>query len=144
MTLSSSKFHQALDMSTALCFLHVICNLLFVCINSFFLLFLYFTVLANVFGKYSLYKLCLLVKPSLQKIAHILYHHPTATDPFLMIYQAPLKVFNIINFVNSFCVLRISCCRGAKKTANIHKQVRLVDRKRKLLNFCIMAVNTVS
>ena len=50
LTPSSPKFHQALHMSTDLCFLHVICYFLFALACS-LLLFLYFTVLANVFWK---------------------------------------------------------------------------------------------
>ena len=128
--------------------IYVFCMLFVTCfsfaLTRSFLLFMYFTVLANVFWEVFSVQAVPFGETQFSKIAHFLYHHPTATDPFLMINQASLKIFNNINFVSSFCVLRISCYRGAKKITDIHKQVKLVDRKRKLLNFCIMAVDRVS
>ena len=61
-----------------------------------FLLFLYFTVLANVFWEVLSVQAVPFGEIQSSKIAHFLYHHPTATDPFLMINQAPLKYLIIL------------------------------------------------
>ena len=54
-------------------------------------------------------------------IIYLLYYYAATAIPFQIIDQVLAEIFNISLYAHNHCTLKMSCCRGNRKTADINK-----------------------